>query len=129
MTWANFVYEFNQKFRNFAVLSVKQTEFLDFQQDNETATETMRKFAKLAKLCSYVVSKGRKASKADTGNTPTRYPACNGKWEEISHNDIDCFERVYRADQYFNQLKEKRQLICDDKQRQRELSGNWRNGN
>ena len=89
----------------------------------------MRKFAQLAKLCSYVVSKGRKASKADTCDTPNRYSSCNGKWEEISHNDIDCFERVYRADQYFNQFKEKRQLMCDDEQRQRELSGNWRNGN
>ena len=42
---------------------------------------------------------------------------------------MDCFERDYRADQYFIQLKEMRQLMCNDEQRQRELSGNRRNGN
>ena len=55
MTWADFVYEFNKKFLNPTILNAQQTEFLDFKQDNETVTEAVRKFERLAKLCSYLV--------------------------------------------------------------------------
>ena len=55
MTWADFVYEFNKKFLNPTTLSAKQTEFLNFKQGNETITEAVRKFDRLAKLCSYLV--------------------------------------------------------------------------
>ena len=55
MSWADFAYEFKKKFFNSTTLSAQQTEFLNFQQDNMTIAEAVRKFERLAKLCPYLV--------------------------------------------------------------------------
>ena len=51
----DFFYEFNKKFFNPTALSVQQTEFLNFKQDNMTITKAIRKFERLTKLCPYLV--------------------------------------------------------------------------
>ena len=89
----------------------------------------MRKFAQLAKLCSYVVSvEGRRVRRIQKILRPD-IPLAIESGRRSATTIIDCLENVYRADKYFNQLKEKKQLMCDDKQGQRELSGSQRKGN
>ena len=89
----------------------------------------MRKFERLAKLCSYLVSmEGMRVRRIHEILRPD-IPLAIESGRRSATTIIDCLEHVYRADQYFNQLKEKKQLMFDDKQRQRELSGNRRKGN
>ena len=44
MLWADFVYEFNNKFFNPIALSAQQNKFLNFKQDNMTVAEAVTKF-------------------------------------------------------------------------------------
>ena len=55
MLWADFVYEFNNKFFNPIALSAQQTEFLNFKPDRMTVAKAVKKFERLAKLCPYLV--------------------------------------------------------------------------
>ena len=123
MTWADFVCKFNKKFLNPTVLSAQQTEFLNFKQDNMTVAEAVIKFKQLTKLCHYLVSTEEQRVKRILDMLRSDITLAIESGGDQPTTTTNCVERAYKAEHCFNQLKEKRQRMCEDRKRQGEQDG------
>ncbi|KAL5565101.1 hypothetical protein UlMin_028265 [Ulmus minor] len=113
---------------NYAERFERETEFLNFKQENMIVADAVRKFERLAKLCPYLVpTEEHRVKRMLEMFRPDISLSVEGGSDPPT-TTTDCVEHAYRAEHRLNQLKEMRNRMYENKQKQNNQSSNQNRG-